>query len=244
MDALYENPETAALLRAVTGHVREYMSHYDASHDFAHIQRVVGLARHIYQVEATATTTSSPDNHNNSSSEPLDPLVVTLSALLHDVGDKKYLKPGQDPSTMVSALLLSLSCPADLAARVQAVCAGVSWSAEQADPARAAGLLAAHPELAVVQDADRLDAIGAVGVGRTFAFGAAMGAAGAGAGAGADHRSLGDTMRHFDDKLLRIEARMKTGEGRRMARERTERLRLFREWWAEESAVAAADLLE
>jgi len=123
----------------------------------------------------------------------------------------------------VHDVLRSMGADAALAERVQTICLGVSYSSEVKDPARVVELIAAHPELAVVQDADRLDAIGAVGIGRTFAFGGAKG------------RGLGDTMEHFDDKLLRLEGMMKTDEGRRLARVRTERIETMQRWWKEET---------
>lgn len=193
-----------SLIAKVTDYVRDYMSHYDGSHDFQHIQRVVHLAHTIQASSPTATTS---------------PQVVTLAALLHDVGDRKYLKPGEDASRLVATVLVSLGASQALAEKVQAICLGVSYSSEAKDPARVLALIEEHPELAVVQDADRLDAIGAVGIGRTFAFGGARG------------RSLEDTIEHFGDKLVKLEGMMKTEAGRRMARERTERLLQMQEWW-------------
>ncbi|KAM0198206.1 hypothetical protein ACHAPA_007304 [Fusarium lateritium] len=201
-----EFPVDDALIGKVTSYVEQYMSNYDASHDFNHIKRVLRLSHHI-------------QSHTPSARRPL----VTLAALLHDVGDKKYLRPGEDPSRMVSSVLVSFGAPEALADTVQAICLGVSYSSEVKDPARTRALVETYPELAVVQDADRLDAIGAVGIARTFAFG------------GAKSRTLENTMEHFDDKLLLLEGMMKTDEGRRMARERTERLRLMKEWWQEET---------
>lgn len=194
------------LMARVTDYVRDYMSHYDGSHDFHHIERVLRLALHI---QARTPSTSRP--------------LVALCALLHDVGDSKYLRPGEDASRLVSDVLLSLGADAQLAETVQAICLGVSYSAEVRDPAAAAAGLAAYPELAVVQDADRLDAIGAVGIGRAFAFGGAKG------------RAMGESMDHFDDKLVRLEGMMKTETGRALARQRTERLRLMQAWWREET---------
>ncbi|KAJ9156365.1 HD domain-containing protein [Pleurostoma richardsiae] len=207
-DSVGEDP----LVQSVTDFVEEYMSHYDASHDFNHIRRVLGLARFIFR----ETAPSAPH---------LDLRVVTLAALLHDVGDRKYVRPGEDPATMAHRVLRDRGAPEALARAVQAVCLGVSYTAETRDPAAAAALLAAHPELAVVQDADRLDAIGAVGIGRCFTYGGAK-----------TQRSMGASVDHFEEKLLRVEGMMKTEAGRRLARERSERLRVFREWWREEEA--------
>lgn len=198
-----------ALVTKVTAYVESYMSNYDPSHDFNHIQRVLRLSKHI---QSTVPHTSLG--------------IVTLSALLHDVGDKKYLKPGEDSSRLVFDVLRSFGASEALAEKVQAICLGVSYSSEVKDPARVVKLIEEYPELAVVQDADRLDAIGAVGVGRAFAFG------------GAKNRDMGQTIEHFEEKLVRLEGMMKTEEGRRLARERTERIVLMQKWWREETEVS------
>lgn len=203
----YDDP----LVDKVREYVKEYMSHYDGSHDYSHIQRVVNVAQYI---------------HSQSPPTPsLDLRVVTLAALLHDVGDKKYLKPGEDASAMVRDVLLDLGAEEILAQRIQTICLGVSYSGEIRDPEKVQGLIDVHPELAVVQDADRLDAIGAVGIGRCFTFG------------GAKNRPMEDSLVHFDEKLLRIQGMMKTGPGRKLAAERSERLRLFKLWWNDEVAM-------
>ncbi|KAG6019524.1 hypothetical protein E4U41_003181 [Claviceps citrina] len=197
-----------ALVANVTLYVQSYMANYDSSHDFAHIQRVVRLAERI---QAQTPDAALP--------------VVRLAALLHDVGDSKYLAPGQDPSRLVHEVLLSLGAAGPLAEKVQAICSGVSYSGEVRDPARVARLVGEHPELAVVQDADRLDALGAVGIGRAFAFGGARG------------RDMAQTMEHFGEKLVKLRGMMKTAEGRRLAEERTERIERMMEWWRLETEV-------
>lgn len=203
------------LVTSVTDYVKEYMAKYDGSHDFNHIQRVVGLARHIYS--------------RSSNPEKFDFQTVILSALLHDVGDKKYLKPGEDASTLIHDLLISYGTDEQLAHKVQAICLGVSYSSEIKDPSRVQDLINQYPELAVVQDADRLDAIGSVGIGRCFTFGGAK-----------SERAMDETVQHFDDKLVRLQGMMKTDVGRHLAKERTDRLVLFQKWWAEETAFASA----
>ncbi|KAH8812515.1 hypothetical protein F5884DRAFT_672865 [Xylogone sp. PMI_703] len=205
------------LIIKVTAFVQKYMSAYDGSHDFNHIRRVVGLAHAIYTaVMEEAERENAPPEFD------LDLQVITLASLLHDVGDKKYLRPGEDPNSVVLAKLLELGADEDLAIKVQRIVSGVSYSSEIKDPDAVITMIGKYPELAVVQDADRLDAIGAVGIGRTFAFG------------GAKDRGMGDTIEHFGDKLVKLEGMMKTRPGKRMAVERTKRLLAFREWWDEE----------
>lgn len=214
---------SAALIPKVTAFVEKYMGNYDGSHDFNHIRRVVGLAHLIYK-EINLQREESPVFDDE---EELDLHVITLAALLHDVGDKKYLLPGQDGNTLVLSTLLGFGAPEDLAIKVQRIVLGVSYSSEIKDPQAVTALIEKYPELAVVQDADRLDAIGAVGIGRTFTFGGAKGA-----------RHMGETIDHFDDKLEKLESMMKTDPGKAMAKQRTERLKVFKEWWTEEQKEA------
>ncbi|KAH6679518.1 HD domain-containing protein [Halenospora varia] len=210
------------LITKVTEYVRKYMANYDASHDFEHIKRVVGTASTIYN-EIQASGESKPK---------LDPTIITLGALLHDIGDRKYIKEGEEEKakTMVQEKLLEFGASEELATKVQTVCNGVSYSSEKENrPPAMKALIDQYPELAVVQDADRLDAIGAVGVGRAFTYGGAK-----------TDRSMEDTIKIFDQKLFEIEGKMKTGPGRRMARARTEILRSFKKEWRLE--VASADV--
>ncbi|KAI0143897.1 hypothetical protein F4776DRAFT_444302 [Hypoxylon sp. NC0597] len=216
--ALTENPVEESLVSSVTEYVKSYMSNYDGSHDFSHIERVVGLAKYIHA--------------NSPETPPRDEQVVILSALLHDVGDRKYLKPGEDASTIVYELLKSLGASEQLAKRVQTVCLGVSYSSEIKDLAQVQDLIKSHPELAVVQDADRLDAIGGIGIGRVFTFGGAR-----------TQRSMADSVRHFHDKLLRLESMMKTDVGRELAKARTERMQEFLKWWDEETTFSNGSLV-
>lgn len=209
-----QSPVDQQLVNAVTDYVKAYMANYDGSHDFSHIRRVLALAQHIHA--------QSPET------PPRDPQVVVLGALLHDVGDKKYLKPGEDSSTLVYDLLRSLGAHEQLAKKVQAVCLGVSYSSEIKDPTRVQELIGEYPELAIVQDADRLDAIGSIGIGRVFTFTGARTKA-----------SMDDSIQHFHDKLLRLKDVMKTDAGRKLAEERTQRMQNFLGWWAEEEALSS-----
>lgn len=208
------------LIKKVTEYVETYMNKFDGSHDFNHIKRVVCLA---HEISSSIDSAHPTCNNNKQLSPSLDPTVVTLSALLHDVGDRKYLTEGQDPTTQVRDLLLSFGASESLAQKVQAICLGVSFSSEIKDPSHVMDLIAQYPELAVVQDADRLDAIGAVGIGRLFTYGGAR-----------TERDMHGSVAMMDWKLFRLEGLMKTEKGREMAREATRRMELFRGWWGEE----------
>ena len=200
------------LITKVLSYVDDYMSRFDASHDYKHIIRVYSLARRISASEAHLVPSVRYDRD-----------LIALASLLHDVGDKKYLMPGEDGSTMVQNILLEFNAHISLAKKVQEIVSHVSYSTEIKNPSKIQEFITENPELAVVQDADRLDAIGAVGIGRCFAYTAAKGKG-----------SLQEAITHFQEKLERLELMMKTRTGRAMAVERTERLRVFRGWWDEE----------
>ena len=134
-------PVAEDLIQKVTAYVRTYMSNYDPSHDYNHIRRVSSLAQ---QLHAAETSGSDPDSQ--SPAPALDPAVVRLAALLHDVGDKKYLREGEDAATMVRDVLLGFGAGEELAARVQAICLGVSYSSEVRDPGRVKELIELYPE--------------------------------------------------------------------------------------------------
>lgn len=237
--------EFQTLYASMTNFVNTCMSGHDPSHNPAHVHRVANLANTILEAEATALPT-----------RPLDAAVIKLAALLHDIGDRKYLptltsatktttkdsstanatsEVDIDPKTMVQIALLSNGAPPELASKVQTVVSHVSYTTECKDPALIRHLIDnGYPELAIVQDADRLDAIGAIGIGRTFTFLGAQGKK----FAGENGWEMGNCIEHFVEKLERLEGMMKTETGRGMARVRTERLRVFRGWWEEEMEVA------
>ncbi|PGG98263.1 hypothetical protein GX51_06911 [Blastomyces parvus] len=222
-----------ALITRMTTYMTQCMRNHDPSHNPRHVHRVVHLAHKLLASERAnlpQTTTTYDDT------------VVTLAALLHDIADRKYL-PTPNPTAAATAnivydALLSNGADPALAARVQTVVSHVSFSTEMKDPDVIRRLIfeEGYPELAIVQDADRLDAIGAVGIGRCFTY---LGAKGRGNGEDREQGSweLDEAIEHFGDKLEMLEGMMKTDSGREMARVRTERLREFRRWWAEENEM-------
>jgi len=204
------------MIKETTNFVTSYFDDpkFDASHDIHHVLRVRDNALHILEKEQPAGATLE--------SRHFDPLVVHLAALLHDVDDKKY-RSSADAHAEPQVIAFMKKLAPELATKVYEIVEGVSYSSEVRDPVGVRELIQRHPELAIVQDADRLDAIGAVGIGRCFTFQGARGASG-----------MENAIEHFAEKLVRLENMMKTGTGKAMAAERTRRIHEFMGWWKDE----------
>ena len=180
--------------------VKDIYNNMDASHDFQHIERVYENALTILKTEPTANEK-----------------IVRLAVLLHDVSDSKYASDKSNEDRILKELQLS----ADEIAHIKSVIAEVSFNGGNELPATSL-------ESKIVRDADRLDAIGAVGIARTFAYGGAKG------------RKLYDdeeearfdmtldeyrtkstaSVTHFYEKLLRLKDLMVTAKGKQMAEAR------------------------
>lgn len=213
-DSGWLSPKQSAVVRHIYDFVEQFFKNpkFDASHDFRHVKRVTATAMYIYDMETGHT-------------HGLDPYTVILGALLHDVEDKKYAQA----KDAIRLALLDAGMDEANALRLQKLVEGVSYSSEVKDPDKVRLLIEEIPELAVVQDADRLDAIGAIGIARCFTFGGAKGT-----------RSLEESVEHFHDKLFKLQSMMKTVTGRKMAAERAKRLHDFVDWWDDEASGAFA----
>lgn len=200
--------EDRDLFKSTNAFVYKYMSspNHDNSHDYYHILRVVSNANRILQAEQQ----SNP-------SLTLDTTALFLAALLHDIGDYKYATAGEDVDGQVSKLLIERGASDQLAVKVQTIVKHVSYSHEVKNPSAVKEVLKDYPELAIVQDADRLDAIGAVGVARCFAFG----------GARRRGEPISVAIDHFDEKLYKLPGMMKTEAGKEMAVVRNKVLKNF-----------------
>ena len=166
-------------------------------HDYYHTQRVARLARRIAQAEGAQAE------------------LAELAAWLHDVDDHKISPATHKTLGNARAFLSEHQVDANEQERVLTAIREVSFSHN-------VGKNPSTLEAACVRDADRLDAMGAIGVARTFAFG------------GAHHRAMydphnleGSTIGHFYEKLLLLKDLMCTETGRRLAEERDAFLRAF-----------------
>lgn len=182
--------------------VKEIYDKMDASHDFQHIERVYKNAETILQSEPDA-----------------DSEIVRLAVLLHDVSDAKYT----DTKEAEERILASLDLSEDKRNHIREVIASVSFNGGNE-------LEAKTIEAKIVRDADRLDAIGAVGIARTFAYGGAKGrklyddAEEARFNMSVEEYRTKSTasVTHFYEKLLLLKDLMVTEKGRQMAEERHE----------------------
>ncbi len=118
--------------------------------------------------------------------------------LLHDVTDKKYTTDSA-PESKLEQVLEKAGVDGPVATAVVTVVNNVSYSTEIRDPAHAKSIMEIHPELGIVQDADRLDAIGAIGIGRAFTFG----------GAKMPLSDMQLSRDHMTEKLQKLESMMK-----------------------------------
>jgi uncharacterized protein len=185
--------------------VKDTLVNAEGGHDWWHIYRVWKLAKHIARTEN------------------VDMFIVELGALLHDIADSKFHHGDEDIGPRrAREFLSSLSIEEDIILHVENIISNISFKeGKHSEKFRSA-------ELDVIQDADRLDAIGAIGVARAFNYG------------GHIHREMynpeikpdlnmtkeeykkriNPTINHFYEKLLLLKDMMNTKTGKEMANHR------------------------
>jgi len=176
--------------------VTKYLGTEPTGHDSFHIERVIKLALHIA----------------NSVEEEVDLFLLELSALLHDIEDPKLDHGGQN---IVKTFLDTNLVPHDYQLKINDIIANLSYSASLK------GKFETQIEGKILQDADRLEALGAIGIARTFAYGGHKGRS-----IVADNDPT-STIHHFEDKLLKLESLMNTEEGKKRAQRRTRFIKLY-----------------
>ncbi|HWI74671.1 MAG TPA: HD domain-containing protein [Baekduia sp.] len=201
-------------------------------HDLAHLDRVARLGAALAEREGA------------------DPEIVAVAAYCHDFHRLVERREGHARHVassacgeLVGAALLRAGAPATLAAPVQACVAFCDRHGFAGD--EGSGSL----EACVLRDADNLDAIGAIGIARAFAFGAVLGEPlwipDAEAAATYVPGRTSSILHHFEEKLLRLRDDMLTESGRAVAEERHAILERFvaqfrDEWFAGDVAPALA----
>lgn len=179
---------------------------------------------HIYRVWKNAKTIAK--------TEPVDLFVVELGALLHDIADAKFHNGDETIGPKKArSFLESLSVKEAVIEHIENIIENISFKGGNH------ATTFKSPELDVIQDADRLDALGAIGIARAFNYG------------GFKHRALYDpnippnpqqskeayrkstapTINHFYEKLLLLKERMNTSTGKKMAESRHAFMEFFLE---------------
>jgi len=228
--------------------VKECMRSFDASHDSAHVLRVRNMAIEIAKAEGV-----------------LDLELVEMAALLHDVNDHKYITKdhhSKQNNDKINAILAKYNIATSKVEAMNAIIDSMSFSKEiklkhsenEQEYTDYLSLFESRPEMGCVQDADRLDAIGSIGIARTFCFGGSRGRSLFNCPVPRnrecptdrvrqwieDGKSGDSTIGHFYDKLLVLRDMMKTATGKQMASKRHEIMVLFlrsflEEWGAKET---------
>ena len=185
--------------------VKEKLEGAEAGHDWFHIERVWKLSKKIAEKEGGNLE------------------VIELSALLHDIADPKFHNGDETLALKISKdFLEEIHVNAELIEQVLSVIKNISFKNRAEAPE--------NPplELQIVQDADRLDAIGAIGIARTFNFGGFKNnlmyhpeiKPNLGMNKEEYKKSNGTTINHFYEKLLLLKDLMNTETAKKIASER------------------------
>lgn len=199
--------------------VKKTLAHAEAGHDWWHTYRVWNTAKHIAAIEK------------------VDILIVELAAMLHDIADAKFHDGDENMGpAMAFDFLNGLGVDAAIIEQVVNIIRYMSFK-NSFD-----GNAWTSPEMKVLQDADRLDAIGAIGIARAFSYGGFKGRAFYDPAIPPDlhmdketyKKSDAPTINHFYEKLLLLKDKMNTKTGRQMAEERHRFMEIYLEQFYKE----------
>ena len=185
------------ILTLTQAYIKKTFLDEGTGHDYFHIERVVINARKILETENA------------------DSFLVELAAWTHDIGDYK-LHDGVDKSEeLITAFLQSIQVENDTINKVLEIVSQVSFSK---------GNTPTTIEAKIVQDADRLDAIGAVGIARCFAYGGSVGNI---LYNPYDNSKDASSVQHFYDKLFKLKDLMNTETAKQIAESRNRYMENF-----------------
>lgn len=197
--------DNAVLIDETIAFVRKTLQDAEGGHDWWHINRVWNNAKLIAQTEQA------------------DPLIVELGALLHDIADSKFHNGDEEIGpTTAGDFLRSNNVDEGTIEHVQQIIRHISFKASF-DKASFHSI-----ELDIVQDADRLDALGAIGIARAFNYGGFKGREiynpeikpNLNMSKEEYKNSTAPSINHFYEKLLLLKDKMNTATGRKLAEQR------------------------
>ncbi len=218
------------LLHQTISFAKTKLASFDGGHDWLHTERVLNMARYICQREGAG-----------------DPEVIELAAVLHDIADTKFHDGAEtDGGDMARDFLVSKGLDSEKAEHIRKIINNISFRKRM--EREEIGTI----EFQIVQDADRLDAMGAIGIARAFNYG------------GFKNRPLYDpaiplqaiplqekqtpgeeksspspdpTLNHFYEKLFLLKDMMNTATGRELALERHRYMVEFVERFKQEAGL-------
>ncbi|MCA0983082.1 HD domain-containing protein [Halobacillus yeomjeoni] len=175
-------------LERVKRYVEQIFNKDATGHDFEHMERVAGWSRKLAKLEGA------------------DPDLCELAGWLHDIGDSKLFEAPEEAVGELKEILEDLGLSKEGCNEIMVAIDTVAFS-KGIQPDSLTGK--------VVQDADRLDAIGAVGIARTFAYGGANGQS-----MYKEDPSIPSSYQHFYDKIVKLSSMMNTEAGKKEAEHR------------------------
>ncbi|MFS4483631.1 HD domain-containing protein [Hyunsoonleella sp. 2307UL5-6] len=200
--------------------VKETLKNAEGGHDWFHIERVYKNSLLIAKTEA------------------VDVFIVSLGALLHDIADSKFYNGNETIGPKIAReFLFKLNVDSTVIEHVINIINHISFKSSLEGKQKFKS-----PELDVIQDADRLDAIGAIGIARTFNYGGFKNRAiynpkvpPALNMTKAEYKaSTAPTINHFYEKLLLLKDKMNTETGKQLAKQRHEFMELYlKQFYAE-----------
>ena len=202
------------VIENVKNRIKNELKGESSGHDWYHTFRVYKNSIKIAKSEAEKQNLQ------------LNFFILELSALLHDIADHKFGYTDADREDMITNILKGEGVPSEDINKVIHIVNNVSFSK---------GNIPDTLEGKIVQDADRIDAIGAIGIARTFAYGGTKGRE-----MYVPENSDGsDSIYHFYEKLLLLKDKLNTKTAYNMALERNKFMEKFleefyKEWNCEE----------
>jgi uncharacterized protein len=186
------------VIHTLEAYVRKTMSDESTGHDWHHVRQVRDMALRIAETEGG------------------DKEIIELAALAHDIGDRKFHDSEEEGDAKTIAALKDAGASDDTIERVMYIIRNISFKGG------GVGETMETLEGKIVQDADRLYALGAIGIARTFAYGGAKGRLiydpaippQLHYSKDAYYASKSPTINHFYEKLLLLKDRMNTATGR------------------------------
>jgi len=194
-----------SIIEQTKGFVKQTLKNAEGGHDWWHIYRVWTNAKRIAETEQA------------------DQLTVELAALLHDIADAKFNNGDEEIGPAAATnYLLSLCVDETVITHVGRIIRNMSFKASFDE------LGFYSTEMGIVQDADRLDAIGAIGIARTFSYGGFKGREIYNPETPPNLNMTKDeyknttapSLNHFYEKLLLLKDKMNTETGKRLAQQR------------------------